>query len=358
MTATDNDDTETTPDTEESPRPAWWLYRGDGQPHPWVRPESPPWRTFDGAVPETTASSAIETSGRSARLTRLAAAYRAEAKEVRLVNTAIHLRRPLLVSGRPGTGKSMLAHSIAYELGLGRVLHWSITSRSTLEDGLYQYDAIGRLQAVNILQADETGAKGMPVDIGTYIRLGPLGTALLPTAKPRVLLIDEIDKGDVDLPNDLLNAFEEGSYRVPELLRLPNSSTPEYVFTDDDTERVPILGGKVTCNEFPIVVMTSNGDRDFPPAFLRRCIRLELDPPDSAKLKRIVGAHLETVSPTAQALIDRVDEIRRQRPEAQLAIDQLLNAIRMETHTDHSGDTGWADVLEALLRPLNDRGLG
>ncbi|MFC8529226.1 AAA family ATPase [Nocardia sp. NPDC057227] len=356
MTAIDNDDAEAAPDTAE-PCPAWWLYRGDGRPHDWIRPDSPPWRTFDGAVPETALSDVANRSEGPARLTRLAAAYRAEAKEVRLVNAAIHLRRPILVTGRPGTGKSMLAHSIAFELGLGPVLHWSITSRSTLEEGLYQYDSLGRLQAVSIRQADETGAKGTPVDIGSYIRLGPLGTALLPTLKPRVLLIDEIDKGDVDLPNDLLNAFEDGAYSIPTLLRLPDSSTPEYVLTEDDTERVPIFGGKVNCREFPIVVMTSNGDRDFPPAFVRRCIRLTLDPPDSAKLKRIVEAHLETVSPAAEALINRVDELRRQRPEAQLAIDQLLNAIRMETGTDHTGDTGWADVLDALLRPLNDRGV-
>ena len=354
MTATVDDGSGSTSGTEK-PVPDWWVYRGDGRPHTWTPPESPPWRTFDGVVPDSASSGAVATGGRSARLARLAAAYRAEAKEARLVSTAIHLRRPLLVTGRPGTGKSMLAHSIAYELGLGRVLHWPITSRSTLADGLYQYDAIGRLQAVNLLKADQTGVTGTPVDIGTYIRLGPLGTALLPATLPRVLLIDEIDKGDVDLPNDLLNAFEEGTYRIPELLRLPNPHEPVPVLTDDDTERVPIVGGKVTCSEFPIVVLTSNGERDFPPAFVRRCIRLKLDPPDSTKLKRIVEAHLQTVSPTAEALISRVDEVRRQRPEAQLAIDQLLNAIRMESHTDHAGDTGWADVLDALLRPLNDR---
>src|SRR4051812_24649948 len=209
MTATVDDGNETTTDTSGS-APAWWVYRGDGHPHDWIPPESPPWRTFDGVVPDSAAPHTVKTGGRSTRLAKLAAAYRAEAKEVRLVNTAIHLRRPLLVTGRPGTGKSMLAHSIAYELGLGRVLHWSITSRSTLNDGLYQYDAIGRLQAVNLLKADEIGATQTPVDIGTYIRLGPLGTALLPAGRPRVLLIDEIDKADVDLPNDLLNAFEEG----------------------------------------------------------------------------------------------------------------------------------------------------
>ncbi|MGK5682407.1 AAA family ATPase [Actinoplanes sp. URMC 104] len=341
--------------TSEESAPAWWVYHGDGRERTWETLATPPWRTFDGVVPP---GPVVAIPAGPARLTELAAAYRAGVREVRLVNAAIHLRRPLLVTGRPGTGKSMLAHSIARELGLGRVLHWSITSRSTLDDGLYQYDAVGRLQEVNLHQAGRSRRTAPTVDIGSYLRLGPLGTALLPAAQPRVLLIDEIDKGDVDLPNDLLNAFEEGSFRIPELLRLPNPERPVRVLTDDATGRVPVVGGTVTCREFPIVVLTSNGERDFPPAFVRRCIRLELEPPDGPKLERIVQAHLRTVSPGARALINRVLEIRRQRPDAQLAVDQLLNAIRMEGDTDHGTDDGWSDVLDALLRPLNDSSSG
>jgi hypothetical protein len=132
-------------------------------------------------------------------------------------NAALYLRRPLLLTGSPGAGKSTLAHAVAYELGLGRVLHWPIVSRSTLQDGLYRYDAIARLQDNQIAAHSGTAPPG---GIGSYIRLGPLGTALLPTAKPRVLLIDELDKSDIDLPNDLLNVMEEGEYGIPELERL------------------------------------------------------------------------------------------------------------------------------------------
>src|SRR5262249_20206891 len=151
-------------------------------------------------------------------------AYQAAEEEINLVNLALHLRRPLLVTGQPGVGKSTLAFSVAYELGLGPVLRWPITSRSTLLDALYRYDAVGRLQEVSLqreaarpsrrTQDDATmpagndatapsadGADAL-LGIGKYVRLGPLGTALLPRHRPRVLLIDEFDKSDIDLPND------------------------------------------------------------------------------------------------------------------------------------------------------------
>src|SRR5262249_38678447 len=138
-------------------------------------------------------------------------------KTIELVNAALYLRRPLLITGRPGTGKSSLIYAVAWELRLGEVLRWSITSRSTLQQGLYHYDAIGRLQDSQL--GGTTTEKRLPPDISKYLKLGPLGTALLPTARPRALLIDEIDKSDLDLPNDLLNIFEEGEFPIPELER-------------------------------------------------------------------------------------------------------------------------------------------
>ena len=232
---------------------------------------------------------------------RQATTYQADEKEINLVNLALHLRRPLLVTGQPGVGKSTLAYSVAYELGLGPVLRWPITSRTTLLDGLYQYDAIGRLQEVSLQRetgkapgpaADEDGA---PSGIGRYIRLGPLGTALLPRRRPRALLIDEIDKSDIDLPNDLLNVFEEGEFTIPELARLNQQSVT--VMTADDGITAVVQGGRVTCAEFPFVVLTSNSERTFPSAFLRRCVRLEIPRPMRPSWP---AWYLRTLSPPAR----------------------------------------------------------
>lgn len=225
-----------------------------------------------------------------------------------MVNAALYLRRPLLITGRPGTGKSSLAYAVARELGWGSVLRWSITSRSALQQGLYFYDAVARLQEASL---QTNAVPGVPAatssipDIGRFIRLGPLGTALLPTRCPRVLLIDELDKSDIDLPNDLLNIFEEGEYIIPELQRL-RTQEPVQVLPYDGEDLVPVVEGRVRCNTFPFVVITSNGEREFSGPFLRRCLRLKLNPPDPTKLARILDAHLKfgpTMATSAQSVI-------------------------------------------------------
>jgi MoxR-like ATPase len=178
-------------------------------------PDPPPWRKPG-----------------EARREALASTFQAPDELVQAVNVALHLRRPLLITGNPGTGKSSLIHSVAHRLGLGKVLSWNINSRSSLAEGLYRYDALARLQHIQQQQAARhpggpaaTGHDGD--ELGSFITLGPLGTALAATGDdaPRALLIDEIDKSDVDLPNDLLAVLDLGTFPIVELQRISSRST-------------------------------------------------------------------------------------------------------------------------------------
>ncbi|MFN0088030.1 MAG: AAA family ATPase [Blastocatellia bacterium] len=320
----------------------WKTYTGESKPGGGTArfPPAPPWRTF------------------SRNKDRRGETYRATEEQVLLVNAALILRRPLLVTGKPGVGKSSLAYSVAKELGLGEVLRWSITSRTTLVDGLYRYDAIGRMQEVQINVADEKQKEKIP-DIGKFVTLGPLGTAMLPSDKPRALLIDEIDKSDIDLPNDLLNIFEEGEFEIPELARVPESQQPVTVRLFQSDATTPIEFGKVTCTTFPFVVMTSNGERDFPAPFLRRCLRLNIEPPSVAELKEIVQSHLSehlkqldaSVGGKIDGLIAEFVKNRDERNEL-LANDQLLNAVFVLTRGIQPETKDLDELLKAILRPL------
>ncbi|MGH4029141.1 AAA family ATPase [Actinomycetota bacterium Odt1-20B] len=306
---------------QRGPAPAagdWRLFRGDGEARRVTFPEAPPWRRFTPAAD-------------GARRPR---PYLIGSAESEVVNAALLLRRPLLVTGHPGTGKSSLAHAIAHELTLGRVLTWPVNSRSTLREALYGYDAIGRLRESNLGRERDPSAAPSPspttpggagADIGSYVRLGPLGTALVPGDRPRVLLVDELDKGDVDLPNDLLTVFEEGEFEIPELARLPEEQSEVHVLTADPEVRAPVTRGRVRCSEFPVVVITSNGEREFPPAFLRRCVRLDLAEPDEARLRDIIEAHLGDES--LVGVDDLLAAFLGRRAPGELATDQLLNAV-------------------------------
>jgi MoxR-like ATPase len=234
------------------------------------------------------------------------------------------------------------------------VLRWHVTSGSTLTDALYRYDAIGRLHAQSLREASSrvrgrTPSGRSPASatrpaiagpsaqaIEGYLRLGPLGTALLPSRRPRALLIDEIDKSDIDLPNDLLTIFETGSYEIIELAR--RAAPSARVMTADGTKsRVEVRDGTVTCREFPLVIMTSNGEREFPPAFLRRCLTLSLkQPATEGELSAIVAQHLSGVVGGNGGLPEQsrriIAHFFQRRDSGLLANDQLLNAIFLCHH--------------------------
>jgi MoxR-like ATPase len=263
------------------------------------------------------------------------------------VNAALYLRRPLLITGKPGAGKSSVIHAVAYELQMGDILRWSITSRTTLRDGLYQYDALGRLNE------GETAQPGAELDpIGKYFSLGPLGSALVPTTWPRALLIDEIDKSDLDLPNDLLNIFEEGEFRIPELERANRDVVK--VKLHNNAEHYDIPNGYIKCRQFPFVVLTSNGEREFPAPFLRRCIQLTIAEPMEDQLASIVEAHFKddpaAVKTNTTALIA---EFLKLRSEKELATDQLLNAVYLTLSRHSVPATEHARLKALVLKALN-----
>jgi len=229
------------------------------------------------------------------------------------------------------------------------VLRWHVTSASTLVDALYRYDAIGRLHAHGLRREQGEGRPVEAPEIEDYLRLGPLGTALLPSPRPRALLIDEIDKSDIDLPNDLLNVLERGEFEISELVRMGRG--PVDVRVDGGDENYAVAHGQVRCREFPFMVLTSNGERDFPPAFLRRCIRLRMPDPTVTLLTDIVTAHLGArTAADSEAMIR--DFARGAKNDRAYATDQLMNAIFLVTGDEAPTGAQRARMVELLLKKL------
>ena len=212
------------------------------------------------------------------------------------VNVAVALGRPLLVRGEPGTGKTLLAENLATALGMP-LLRWHVKSTTKAKDGLYVYDTVQRLH--------DSRFGGDVRDIAKYIRLGPLGEALASPTKV-VLLIDEIDKADIEFPNDLLLELDAMRFRIDE------------------------TGREIAAAERPVVVITSNNEKELPDAFLRRCVFHYIQFPDRELMTQIVRVHHPDV---ADRVLDSALEVffglrstpkLRKKPSTSELIDWIL----------------------------------
>ena len=178
------------------------------------------------------------------------------------VNAAINLEKPLLVKGEPGTGKTELAKQVAIKLGL-KLFEWNIKSTTKAHQGLYEYDAVSRLRD------SQLGDKKVN-DIKNYIKKGTIWSAFSSEEKA-VLLIDEIDKADIEFPNDLLHELDKMKFLVYE------------------------TGEIISANKRPIVIITSNNEKELPDAFLRRCFFHYIQFPDQETLTKIINVHFPDI---------------------------------------------------------------
>jgi MoxR-like ATPase len=236
-----------------------------------------------------------------------AARYIADDDLLADVNAAIALGRPLLVRGEPGTGKTMLAHAVAESLGKP-LLTWHVKSTTKAIEGLYTYDVVRRLNDSRFI--DPNSKDGARInDIRGYIEHGVLGRAFT-AAEQVVVLLDEIDKADVEFPNDLLRELDEMAFTIPEL---------------DETVRAV---------HRPITIITSNAEKELPDAFLRRCVFHYIRFPDQDRIRRIVKAHLPSLeTELVEAAILRFYGIRkveglRKKPSTSELLDWLFVLAR------------------------------
>ena len=251
--------------------------------------------------------------------------YVASEELMRAVNIAMVLQKPLLIKGEPGTGKTVLAEAIAKSLGKELII-WNIKSTTKAQDGLYVYDVVQRLYD------SQFGGEGVD-DIEKYVKLGKLGEAF--TADDQViLLIDEIDKADLEFPNDLLWELDRMEFHIPE------------------------TGRTVTAKHRPIVIITSNAEKELPDAFLRRCVFHYIEFPDRELMAEIVNVHFQDLD---QHLLDQVLEaFYRIRSLPQIkkkpSTSEIIDWIQALIHGGYDPDRVVAEVpyLGVLLKKNED----
>ncbi|MEM1131618.1 MAG: MoxR family ATPase [Pseudomonadota bacterium] len=219
------------------------------------------------------------------------------------VNAAVTLRRPLLVKGEPGTGKTVLAHEIAKATG-APLIEWNIKSTTKAQQGLYEYDAVARLR-------DGQLGEERVHDIRNYIKRGKLWEAFTAPELP-VLLIDEIDKADIEFPNDLLQELDRMEFHVYE--------TKE----------------TISAKERPIVVITSNNEKELPDAFLRRCFFHYIKFPDQETMREIIDVHFPDIQ---KSLVSKAMEIFYEVREVpglkkKPSTSELLDWLKLLLHED------------------------
>jgi MoxR-like ATPase len=241
------------------------------------------------------------------------------------VNVAVALARPLLVRGEPGTGKTLLAENLASSLGLP-LIRWHVKSTTKARDGLYVYDTVARLHDSRFDSANVR-------DIAKYIKLGPLGQALDAPSRV-VLLIDEIDKADLEFPNDLLHELDTMRFRIDE------------------------TGKEIAATERPIVVITSNNEKELPDAFLRRCVFHYIQFPSRELMAEIVRVHHPDIT---DRVLDNALEVffglratpkLRKKPSTSELIDWIM-ALK-KAGVDLARVSGGIPFLGTLLKTEQD----
>lgn len=241
------------------------------------------------------------------------------------VNCALALERPLLIKGEPGTGKTLLAEAVAEDLG-ARLIRWHVKSTTRAQDGLYVYDTVQRLY-------DSRFGDGDVKDIRRYIKYGPIGEAFRADERV-VLLIDEVDKADLEFPNDLLHELDRMRFSVIE------------------------TGDEVAAKHRPVVIITSNNEKELPDAFLRRCVFHFIDFPTPDLMKRILAVHHPDLDKSLgdqamQVFYQLRDMTRlRKRPSTSELIDWI--AVLRQSGIDEVKLTAELPFLGTLLKKEQD----